>query len=108
MLTRRSTLALVSAATVAPTSVMARTPTEVMWDDLIPFGVPYSEINSATFEDPYHVPRALAAILEAPVMAGQSAIGVRPDRERLLGDGLQMILHGILSPAALGQQVDAK
>ena len=44
MLTRRSTLALVSAATVAPTSVMARTPTEVMWDDLIPFGVPYSEI----------------------------------------------------------------
>lgn len=44
MLTRRSTLALASAATLAPRAVLARAPKEVMWDDLIPFGVPYSEI----------------------------------------------------------------
>jgi hypothetical protein len=33
-------------------------------------GVPYSEINVAQFDDPYHVPRVLRALLEAPVAAG--------------------------------------
>jgi hypothetical protein len=32
--------------------------------------VPYSEINVAQFDDPYHVPRVLRALLEAPVQAG--------------------------------------
>jgi hypothetical protein len=31
--------------------------------------VPYSEINVAQFDDPYHVPRVLRALLEAPVAA---------------------------------------
>jgi hypothetical protein len=33
-------------------------------------GVPYSEIGAAQFDDPYHVPRVLRALLEAPVAAG--------------------------------------
>lgn len=33
-------------------------------------GVPYSEIGAAQFDDPYHVPRVLRALLEAPVVAG--------------------------------------
>jgi hypothetical protein len=32
--------------------------------------VPYSEINVSQFDDPYHVPRVLRALLEAPVAAG--------------------------------------
>jgi hypothetical protein len=32
--------------------------------------VPYSEIQAAQFDDPYHVPRVLRALLEAPVAAG--------------------------------------
>lgn len=44
MLNRRSALALLSAAAVTPSSAFAATPREVMWDDLIPPGVPYSEI----------------------------------------------------------------
>lgn len=31
-------------------------------------GVPYSEIKTEQFDDPYHVPRALKAMLEAPVV----------------------------------------
>jgi len=31
-------------------------------------GVPYSEVNADQFEDPYHVPRVLKALLEAPTM----------------------------------------
>lgn len=48
-------------------------------------------------------PMAVAQMLKAMIdgMAGQSAIGIRPERERLLGDGLQFILHGILAPEAL-------
>jgi AcrR family transcriptional regulator len=45
--------------------------------------------------DPLAIAQMLKAIIDG--MAGQSAIGVRPDRERLLGDGIQMILHGILA-----------
>lgn len=44
MVTRRSTLALMSASALAPMRVLAGAPVAVMWDDLIPFGVPYSEI----------------------------------------------------------------
>jgi hypothetical protein len=32
--------------------------------------VPYSQIQAAQFDDPYHVPRVLRALLEAPVAAG--------------------------------------
>jgi hypothetical protein len=32
--------------------------------------VPYSEINVSQFDDPYHVPRVLRALLEAPVSVG--------------------------------------
>jgi len=46
--------------------------------------------------DPLAIAQMLKAIIDG--MAGQSAIGVRPDRERLLGDGIQMLLHGILAP----------
>lgn len=53
-------------------------------------------------------PEAVAQMLKAMIdgMAGQSAIGMRPDRDRLLGDGLQMILHGILAPGALEGAAD--
>lgn len=44
MLTRRSTLTLFAASGVAPVTALAASPKEVMWDDLIPPGVPYSEI----------------------------------------------------------------
>lgn len=44
-------------------------------------------------------PEAVAQILKAIIdgMAGQSAIGIRPDKDRLMTDGIQMILHGILA-----------
>lgn len=44
MLNRRTTLMLLSCPVVAPKSAFAATPREIMWDDLIPPGVPYSEI----------------------------------------------------------------
>lgn len=44
MLTRRSTLLLLTATAAVPTTALARTPKEIMWDDLVPPGVPYSEI----------------------------------------------------------------
>lgn len=44
MLTRRSTVTLLGAAGIAPASALASSPREVMWDDLIPPGVPYAEI----------------------------------------------------------------
>lgn len=44
MLTRRSTLALMSTSAAAPYTAWAATPREISWDDLIPPGVPYSEI----------------------------------------------------------------
>jgi AcrR family transcriptional regulator len=47
--------------------------------------------------DPLAIAQMLKAIIDG--MAGQSAIGLRPDRDRLLGDGIQMLLHGILAPA---------
>ena len=38
--------------------------------------VPYSEIHVSQFEDPYHVPRVLRALLEAPVAAGLATPGL--------------------------------
>ena len=43
-LSRRSTLALLSASAFAPNAALTKTPRETMWEDLIPPGVPYSEI----------------------------------------------------------------
>lgn len=44
-------------------------------------------------------PLALAQILKALIdgFAGEAAIGVRPDKELLARDGIQMILYGILA-----------
>jgi len=39
-------------------------------------GVPYSEIKVELFDDPYHVPRVLAALMEAPVAAGVPTAGL--------------------------------
>jgi hypothetical protein len=36
-------------------------------------GVPYSEVTVAQFDDPYHVPRVLRALLEAPIGRGPGA-----------------------------------
>jgi hypothetical protein len=36
--------------------------------------VPFSEIDASAFEDPYQVPRALKAMLDAPVIAGGIAV----------------------------------
>lgn len=44
MLSRRSALALMSTSMVVPSAALARSAKEVMWDDLIPPGVPYAEI----------------------------------------------------------------
>jgi len=44
MLSRRSALLIMTAAAAVPTAALARSPREIMWDDLIPPGVPYSEI----------------------------------------------------------------
>ncbi|WP_375265682.1 DUF3299 domain-containing protein [Planktotalea sp.] len=44
MISRRSTLMLLSGSLAAPQVALAATPREITWDDLIPLGVPYSEI----------------------------------------------------------------
>jgi hypothetical protein len=44
MLNRRNTLMLMSAAAAAPQTAFAATAREVTWDDLLPPGLPYSEI----------------------------------------------------------------
>lgn len=44
MMNRRKTLTLLAAATAGPKMAHAATPREVMWEDLIPPGVAYSEI----------------------------------------------------------------
>jgi hypothetical protein len=38
--------------------------------------VPYSEVNVSQFDDPYHVPRVLRALLEAPVNVGVPTPGL--------------------------------
>ena len=44
MLNRRSALMLLSGALAKPKTALAATPREITWDDLLPVGVPYSEI----------------------------------------------------------------
>lgn len=44
MLNRRSALMLFSGALATPKTALAATPREITWDDLLPAGVPYSEI----------------------------------------------------------------
>ena len=44
MFNRRAALGLLSAGATVPGAALANAPREVMWDDLIPPGVPYSEI----------------------------------------------------------------
>lgn len=44
MLNRRQTLMLMSGAAVTPMAAFAATPREILWDDLLPPGLPYSEI----------------------------------------------------------------
>lgn len=46
--------------------------------------------------DPIAVAHLLKALIDG--LAGQSAIGLRPDRDRLSTDGVQMLLYGMLSP----------
>lgn len=47
-------------------------------------------------------PVAVAMMLKAMIdgFAGQSAIGVRPEKVRLMTDGVGLILHGVLTPGA--------
>jgi len=44
MMNRRSTLMLMSGAAIAPQTAFAATAREITWDDLLPPGLPYSEI----------------------------------------------------------------
>ncbi|MGJ8611851.1 MAG: DUF3299 domain-containing protein, partial [Octadecabacter sp.] len=44
MLNRRATLMLMSGAAVAPQTAFAANAREITWDDLLPPGLPYSEI----------------------------------------------------------------
>ncbi len=44
MIDRRATLMLISGSIAVPKMAFSSTPREIMWDDLIPPGVPYSEI----------------------------------------------------------------
>jgi uncharacterized protein len=44
MLNRRTALMLLSGATLVPKAGFAATPRQIMWDDLIPPGLPYAEI----------------------------------------------------------------
>lgn len=44
MLNRRKTLILMSGAAVTPMASFAANPKEIVWDDLLPPGLPYSEI----------------------------------------------------------------
>lgn len=44
MLTRRNLLMLLPVSVAMPETVLAATPKEITWEDLIPPGVPYSEI----------------------------------------------------------------
>ncbi|MFZ5481487.1 MAG: TetR/AcrR family transcriptional regulator [Myxococcota bacterium] len=51
--------------------------------------------------DPVAVGQMLKALIDG--LAGQSAVGVRPDVERLSTDGLRFILHGLLPKPGAGQ-----
>ena len=57
-------------------------------------------VEEGTFEayDPVAVGLVLKALIDG--LAGQSAVGVRPDVERLSVDGVRVILQGLLPKAA--------
>lgn len=46
--------------------------------------------------DPIAVAQVLKALIDG--LAGQSAIGIRPDASRLSGDGIRVLLEGMLAP----------
>jgi AcrR family transcriptional regulator len=48
--------------------------------------------------DPIAVAQILKALIDG--LAGQSAIGIRPDQARLANDGIQALLYGMLTPEA--------
>lgn len=50
--------------------------------------------------DPDVMARMLKAVIDG--LAGQSAIGIRPNQDRLLEGGIQFILHGVLRPGPGG------
>jgi AcrR family transcriptional regulator len=54
-------------------------------------------MNEGTFRsaDPQGVAMILKAIIDG--LAGQAAVGIRPDREKLVNDGLSTLLHGLLA-----------
>jgi TetR/AcrR family acrAB operon transcriptional repressor len=55
--------------------------------------------------DPIAVAQVLKALIDG--LAGQSAIGIRPDKERLSTDGILMLLNGMIAPeAALSPPAD--
>ncbi len=45
--------------------------------------------------DPVAVAQIFKALIDG--LAGQAAIGIRPDRQRLATDGIDMVLRGILA-----------
>jgi AcrR family transcriptional regulator len=54
-------------------------------------------VDEGTFRagDPMAVASMLKAIIDG--LAGQSAVGIRPDRDALVKDGVSVLLHGILA-----------
>ena len=54
-------------------------------------------IAEGTFRNlnPLSVARMLKAMIDG--FSGEAAIGIRPEKELLINDGIQMILHGILA-----------
>lgn len=48
-----------------------------------------------TARDPLAVAQLLKALIDG--LAGESAVGIRPDKERLASDGIQTLLYGLLS-----------
>lgn len=48
--------------------------------------------------DPVAVAQMLKALIDG--LAGEAAIGVRPDSERLMADGIQLLLVGLMRPPA--------
>lgn len=59
-------------------------------------------MNEGAFRraDPYAMALMLKAVIDG--LAGQAAIGLRPDPERMLGDGVNLILRGILADPSPG------
>jgi AcrR family transcriptional regulator len=52
--------------------------------------------------DPVAVAQVFKAMIDG--LAGESAIGVRPDKDRLQNDGLRLLMEGLLLPPGSGAQ----